>query len=67
MLNICSISKVVMKLQSLPHNLEVKIGLLNRDRNCQRPLSENNMLFTGDEIVQNTNSKKDKVYFLELR
>ena len=66
-LNITSISKVVIKLRSLPHNLEVKISLINRDRNCQRPLSENNMLFTGDEIVQDTNSKKDKVYFLELR
>ena len=66
-LNITSISKVVFKMQSLPTNLEVKISLLNRDRNCQRPLSENSMLFTGDEILQKTNSDKDRVYFLELR
>ena len=66
-LNISSISKVVIKMRSLPDNLEVKINLLNRDRNCQRPLSENNMLFTGDEIVQESNSDRDRVYFLELR
>ena len=66
-LNITSISKVVFKMRSLPANLEVKISLLNRDRNCQRPLSENSMLFTGDEIRQESNSDKDRVYFLELR
>ena len=66
-LNITSIYKVLFKMHSLPENLKVKIRLLNRDRNCQRPLSENNMLFTGDEIVQDTNSKKDRIYFLELR
>ena len=66
-LNITSISKVVFKMRSLPANLEVKISLLNRDRNCQRPLSENSMLFTGDEILQESNSDKDRVYFLELR
>ena len=66
-LNITSISKVLFKMRSLPENLEVKISLLNRDRNCQRPLSENSMLLSGDEIVQGSNSSKDRVYFLELR
>ena len=66
-LNITSISKVIIKMRSLPVNLKVKISLLNRDRSCQRPLSENNMLLTGDEIVQHSNSKRDRVYFLELR
>ena len=66
-LNITSISKVIFKMRSLPENLEVKISLLNRDRNCQRPLSENSMLFSGDEILQDSNSNKDRVYFIELR
>ena len=66
-LNISSISKVVFKMQSLSDNLKVKINLLNRDRSCHRPQSDNNMLFTGDEIIQESNSKRDRVYFLEIR
>ena len=66
-LNITSISKVVIKMRSQQVDLEVKISLLNRDRSCHRPLSENNMLFAGDDIIQFSNSEKDRVYFLELR
>ena len=41
--------------------------MMDTERNCDRKIGENNMLFTGDKIEAFTNETKMKFYMAELK
>ena len=41
--------------------------MMDTERNCERKIGENNMLFTGDKIEAFTDEAKTKFYMAELK
>ena len=67
MLNWTSFDKVFFYLKPMPQPLQLKIELVDRQRNCRRPLPLNSMLLSGDEINFEYGTENDKVYMVYLR
>ena len=60
-------SKIYFKLRKLETRYRVTFHMMDTERNCDRKIGENNMLFTGDKIEAFTNESKMKFYMAELK
>ena len=60
-------SKINFKLRKLETRYRVTFHMIDTERNCDRKLGENNMLFTGDKIEAFTDEAKMKFYMAELK
>ena len=60
-------SKINFKLRKLETRYRVTFHMIDTERNCDRKIGENNMLFTGDKIEAFTDEAKMKFYMAELK
>ena len=60
-------SKITFNLRKLETRYRVTFHMMDTERNCDRKIGENNMLFTGDKIEAFTNETKMKFYMAELK
>ena len=60
-------SKINFNLKKLETRYRVTFNMMDKERNCDRKIGENNMLFTGDKIVAFTDEAKMRFYMAELK